>query len=93
MIKHPLPMFVCVPIIRFGILLLHKFYEINFLFLCTRFVVLMIIPEHITELAQFQEIPAILKVNRNFHYACISMPCHFILMLNHIYGTADVDCE
>ena len=54
----------------------------------------MIIPEHITELAQFQEIRSILKVNRNLHSACISMPCHFILyILNHIHGIADVDGE
>ena len=51
----------------------------------------MIIPEHITELAQYQELRAVLTVNRNFHYACISMPCHFVLyMLNHLYVIAGV---
>ena len=41
--------------------------------------------------AQYQEIRAVLKVNRNFHYACISMPCHFVLyMLNHLYVIAGV---
>ena len=51
----------------------------------------MVIPEHITELAQYQKIRAVLKVNRNFHYACISMPCHFVLyMLNHLHVIAEV---
>ena len=51
----------------------------------------MITPEHITELAQYQELRAVLTVNRNFHYVCISMPCHFVLyMLNHLYVIAGV---
>ena len=54
----------------------------------------MIILEHITELAQFQKIQAILNLNREFNRACISMSCHFILyILSHIYGVADVHVE